>query len=146
MAPSRLENPYCKSNRSMFSDDNDDCKNAVYQCQTIQQLQRLMCDSRYFRLNLMALDKHGTLEFRQHLGTLNLDQVECWIRFVLWFVNNSIVQTRSLALLNSRTCEYGFEAMFKYLIKDEELRNYYYKRKEELERTNNGQSACKCGC
>jgi hypothetical protein len=146
MAPSRLNNQYCQSNRSLFSKDNDECKNSIYNCQSIQQLQRLMCQSRYYRLNLMALDKHGTIEFRQHLGSLNLEQVESWIRFTLWFVHNSIKQPRSLALNNDRTCEFGFEAMFKFVIKDSELRNYYYKRKDELEKNNNGVSGCKCGC
>jgi hypothetical protein len=147
MAPSRIKNKFCMSNRALLPDDNAVAKDLIYKCETILQLQDLMCKrNRYYKLNLMALDKHGTLEFRQHMGTLNTEQVECWLRLVLWFVCNSIIQPRSLALLNGRTCEFGFEAMFKFLIKEDELRKFFYRRKEEILKSNNGKSTCGCGC
>lgn len=47
------------------------------------------CVHRYRKVNLAALCRHGTLEFRQHSGTINADKVEHWIRFCVAFVEAS---------------------------------------------------------
>ena len=39
--------------------------------------------SRYMTVNLTAYSRHGTIEFRQHQGTLNKEKVASWIKFVL---------------------------------------------------------------
>lgn len=41
---------------------------------------------RYSLLNLMPLSRQGTIEFRQHGGTLNPSKIENWVRFLLYFV------------------------------------------------------------
>lgn len=38
---------------------------------------------RYRSVNLEAFPRHGTIEFRQHQGTLNGREIERWIRFVM---------------------------------------------------------------
>lgn len=45
--------------------------------------------TRYYKLNLAAYVKHGTLEFRQHAGTLNLNKMINWILFCVQFVEDS---------------------------------------------------------
>jgi hypothetical protein len=45
--------------------------------------------TRYYKLNLAAYVKHGTLEFRQHAGTLNLNKMINWIMFCVQFVEDS---------------------------------------------------------
>lgn len=45
--------------------------------------------SRYYKLNLAAYVKHGTLEFRQHGGTLNLQKIKNWVVFCVNFVEDS---------------------------------------------------------
>jgi hypothetical protein len=45
---------------------------------------------RYFKVNLQALRVHGTVEFRQHSGTVDGTKVENWVRFLLGFVERSI--------------------------------------------------------
>ncbi len=37
---------------------------------------------RYRSVNLLALAKHGTIEFRQHAGTLDPDKLGAWVRFL----------------------------------------------------------------
>lgn len=47
---------------------------------------------RYCKLNLQAISKHGTIEFRHHSGTTNSDKVIAWIELtqnILNYCNNS---------------------------------------------------------
>jgi len=48
-------------------------------------------DDRYYKVNLCAFLKHGTIEFRQHAGTLNIDKMTNWVRFCVNFVEASRV-------------------------------------------------------
>lgn len=44
---------------------------------------------RYYKLNLQSFWRHGTVEFRQHSGTVDAQKVENWTRFCLAFVDVS---------------------------------------------------------
>lgn len=55
---------------------------------TAQGLHYLV-SSRYFKLNVHAFVRHGTLEFRQHAGTMNINKMVNWIIFAVNFVENS---------------------------------------------------------
>jgi hypothetical protein len=44
---------------------------------------------RYNKVNLCAFLRHGTIEFRQHSGTMNVDKVINWIVFCVNFVETS---------------------------------------------------------
>jgi biotin operon repressor len=48
-------------------------------------------DSRYYKLNLQAYLRHGTIEFRQHSGTCDGTKIANWIMFCVRFVEDSIV-------------------------------------------------------
>lgn len=41
---------------------------------------------RNYKVNLESLFRHGTIEFRHHHGTLSGESIECWITFLLFFV------------------------------------------------------------
>lgn len=43
--------------------------------------------SRYFKVNPEAYDRHHTIEFRQHGGTLNYEKIEMWVKFVAKLVD-----------------------------------------------------------
>lgn len=45
--------------------------------------------SRYYKINLLALEDYGTLEFRHHHGSVDPASVVNWVKFVLNFVENS---------------------------------------------------------
>lgn len=49
---------------------------------------------RYRKFNLASYLRHGTVEFRQHSGTVNGEKIENWVRFCVGFVE----QSRWLAL------------------------------------------------
>ena len=44
---------------------------------------------RYYTVNLLAYLRHGTLEFRQHSGTLDATKIANWIMFCVNFVEQS---------------------------------------------------------
>lgn len=59
----RVNNPDCKSNRLLFPNDNAEIERLVFECNTIKDLQKVMCqNTSSFKLNLMNFDKHGTIE------------------------------------------------------------------------------------
>jgi hypothetical protein len=57
---------------------------------TLEQIRRLYLD-RYRTLNLAAYGKFGTLEVRQHQGTLSFEKVRTWIMFGQAVIDTAIV-------------------------------------------------------
>lgn len=47
---------------------------------------------RYYAVNLASLARHGTIEFRQHSGSVNGETITRWVAFVIAFVEASIVR------------------------------------------------------
>lgn len=45
---------------------------------------------RYYKVNFMAISKHGTLEFRQHEGTIDPKAICAWADFVLALVRYAL--------------------------------------------------------
>ena len=45
--------------------------------------------NRYYKVNLTSYAKYGTVEFRQHSGSLNAAKINHWINFLLQFVEAS---------------------------------------------------------
>lgn len=68
--------------------------NNVESCQTMNALMRVLpvrsgIPDRYFKVNLWALERHGTIEFRQHSGSINADTILNWVEFLTSFVEAS---------------------------------------------------------
>jgi hypothetical protein len=75
----RQQNSDCLSHRSFFPKSNLETKDMIYKCESIKDLQHLMCkNASNFKLNLMNLHTKGTLEFRQHAGALDTHKIELW--------------------------------------------------------------------
>lgn len=58
----------------------------IESCSTLSQMKRAFgtshyTDYRYRTLNLAAYGRYGTIEIRQHQGTINAEKVSSWIRF-----------------------------------------------------------------
>lgn len=68
VSPSRRNNTYCRVEPMAPS---------------ISEYQR----SRYKAVNLCALSRHGTIEFRQHQGSLNFEKIKNWVVFLQNLVN-----------------------------------------------------------
>lgn len=43
--------------------------------------------NRYVAVNIAAIEKHGTIEFRQHQATLSFAKIEAWLVFTQQFMN-----------------------------------------------------------
>lgn len=61
MDPARYDNNYCR--HILYSEEE------IQKCRTIQDLFSLQEDERYYGINLLAFQKHGTVEFRYAMGT-----------------------------------------------------------------------------
>ena len=56
---------------------------------------------RYYKINFQAFATHGTIEFRQHSGTLDADKAANWVRLLTGFfavaMSVRVVANRSFA-------------------------------------------------
>lgn len=52
--------------------------------------------SRYFVVNLESISRHGTVEFRQHSGTVSKQKGVAWTMFVMALYEASVVENRSI--------------------------------------------------
>lgn len=75
MPGSRRNNRFCKS-LGCVSDEK------IKSVRTIEELQDLFGNERYYKVNFKAYSRHKTVEFRQHSGTINFTKIENWVRFL----------------------------------------------------------------
>lgn len=92
----RTNNRFCKSNLALVAGRTlADKFSTLDGANTVERLARSMNggwstvqynDFRYFRLNLQSMATHGTVEFRQHQGSVESTKVCAWVRLVTGFV------------------------------------------------------------
>lgn len=58
-------------------------------CTTKRQIAAAMSYDRYFKINAMSYDRHQTIEFRQHSGTVDYTKISNWIAFIANLVKYS---------------------------------------------------------
>lgn len=92
-------NEYCRSNAPSPDDvpnrwssrrrptTVEEMFEAISRTRTFSQLQDLLCPSvsrgaRFHKMNLLAFVEHGTIEFRQHSGTVDGDKISYWVEFL----------------------------------------------------------------
>ncbi len=56
----------------------DSIWNNLNKCTTFEDVQNLMC-TRYKKINVFSYRRYGTVEFRQHGGSVNADKVCSWV-------------------------------------------------------------------
>lgn len=93
MPPSRRggSNSYCRQSSYFLRDLT--MPEANSEVRTL--LRRMTQDDRYYKVNLMAYLRHGTVEFRHHSGTVSANKMIPWIIFCINFVESSIVRVVS---------------------------------------------------
>lgn len=91
---------------------------------------RLNSLDRYYAVNLQAINVHGTIEFRQHSGTLNYDKVSMWVRFTKLFMDMALEKESVEAAqhLNDGT----IRGMITFLGGDEAMIQFYENRAQNL--------------
>lgn len=77
--------------------------------------------SRYRTLNAHAFERHGTIEFRQHQGTLEADKAIHWACLCVGFVANGHVEART-----------SLEGLFDAAALPQASRDYFVRRVQEL--------------
>ena len=81
---SRRNNRYCRNNEPAAD------RTYVSRARTLNRLKMLMQNGRYYKLNLYAMDRHGTVEFRYHSGTAATEKVTRQIQFCMAFVERHL--------------------------------------------------------
>ena len=109
---SRRNNRYCQSIRSLAASLNS--------CTTIQQMARQQMD-RYEKVNLQSYTRHGSIEFRQHSGTVEFTKIANWVNFL----HNLVEFSRT-----SRAAAATFESMAEF--QQPEIMNYLTTRINQL--------------
>lgn len=99
---------------------------------SIQGLTRIMNSdnfggsSRYHKLNLESMVRHGTVEFRQHSGTVNGLKMVNWVKLVGGFVESAV---------NAKAINTKGEGKFENLLQvtpDATVRKFYRERRAAL--------------
>ena len=78
-------NCYCKSV------NNDLYRNALKRTGTPGALVSYVCD-RYHKLNLQSYVTHGTVEFRQHQGTVEFEKISNWVKLTQAMVERALAR------------------------------------------------------
>lgn len=114
-------NPYCKKlSRSEIDELNS--------CRTVSQVSYSF-STRYVSLNCKSYVKYGTIEFRQHSGTIDFEKLEAWIVLTHCMVNYCKHNEVELKSRNTGT----IEQLLKVLnLEDSFAGNYLIERKRTL--------------
>ena len=58
-------------------------------CHTKDDIARAMNGNRYFKVNGQSIYRHGTLEFRQHRGSIEFQKIKNWVMFLAKLIEYS---------------------------------------------------------
>jgi len=94
VASSRHSNQYCAPYTQQAIRTEDHTWGLIRRMtdveQTKQQKNVFNTGSRYRVINIQSYSKYGTLEFRQHQGTLSPEKLTSWIQFILAMVEKAV--------------------------------------------------------
>ena len=119
-------NKYCRSVNSMIN------IHELKRIKTLQGLKDYFHDrSRYVKLNFQSFLRHGTIEFRQHSGTVEFDKIANWVLLTKAMVNRAR-ENRRLVVPNNRTDSWErlMGAIGPHL--PAEVRKFYNERRKQL--------------
>lgn len=94
---SRRQNTFCRSNLRQFGYGADAFRQMwerTGSCMNTDDIVRAASPTRYLKLNLQSLSRHGTVEFRQHSATVSAEKVLNWVEFLSAFVEVSASASR----------------------------------------------------
>ena len=74
-------NMYCRSVVNRLGGTLEAAFATIKRCRTVQDLARCF-NGRYYKINLEAYSRHGTLEFRGHSGTVDATKLVNWTKLV----------------------------------------------------------------
>lgn len=95
VAPSRRGNCMTKSNLALHGGSVDASFKEISKATRLSQVMIATnefadsCTGRYRKLNLCALLRHGTVEFRQHGGTIDYEKISNWVELLTDFADEA---------------------------------------------------------
>ena len=96
MPASRRGNQYCKSLKNGFG-SLASLFEKIDAASSIQSIARNVANNdRYFKMNVQSFLRHGTVEFRQHSGTVEFEKMNNWIR-----ICGALIDKSHTALVNN---------------------------------------------
>lgn len=132
-------NGYCQSirnNVNLVELNNFHALAKIQKCQTFQELNDLVNPGngtnfqRHFKLNLQPLLTLGTVEWRQHSATANIEKTNNWIKLILIFIRNSMDRSRKIKpFSDDASLDEQFQKFFETFIQDKNLYEYFYLRR-----------------
>lgn len=72
-------NQFCRS-LTNWNGSRERTFNVIDSATTVQELARSISGTRYVKVNAHSFVRHGTVEFRQHSGTVEFEKVSNWVR------------------------------------------------------------------
>jgi gamma-glutamylcyclotransferase (GGCT)/AIG2-like uncharacterized protein YtfP len=84
-------------------------------------------DSKLFKVNLTSLATCGTLEFRQHGGTTEVEEIVMWIKLLIRFCS-VVLGSECPSPLTLAENPHPLDALFNQVLNDAEIKAYYLKR------------------
>jgi hypothetical protein len=151
---SNQSNSYFKSNLEMAKQELGRSKEGIMAalsgCRSLRDLAHIVNPSgqRYYKLNMQNLiqGRQTTLEFRQHSSTADFDKISAWVRFCIRLCENSVSLEQSpLFNLEHASVDEQFDDLFRNLIRDSVLYDFYRKRRQVLSVDDEGDACC-IGC
>jgi hypothetical protein len=133
-------NSMIKSNRGLFGAYDDHATatrayDAIQACATKSQLIRTVCAGRYYKLNMTALESYGTVEFRQHSGTVDADKLTNWVSLCVTFVEHSATgRPRPRSIEREVTPAEELQRFFKMFSILKPVQKFYRERMRALHR------------
>lgn len=101
MPESRRSNRYCAGMRNILT--------SIVSKSTIREMAQAQ-GGRYYKVNLQSYLRHGTIEFRQHSGTVEAEKIINWVKFCINMVEvkaaeTSPVREKVIEMMNCGTSE-----------------------------------------
>ena len=81
---------------------------------------------RFYKLNFKSLKKKNTIEFRQHCGTIDINDIIYWMFFVILFIYESSLNFEEKILQFNKKQKFLY--LFNNLIKIDSIKYYYLKK------------------
>lgn len=128
-------NQYCrgfKGNQQYYFDQ-------IRRCRTVGEIDSLF-SNRYIKLNCQSFQRHGTIEFRQHSGTVEFTKIWNWVVLTQSMVINAIENNISIPKDATKMSQKWFDLKkvikaYKWMGASDELQasiEFFNKRRQEL--------------
>jgi hypothetical protein len=106
-------------------------------CTSILDLSRLYSNDRYFKLNLQSFFRMGSVEFRNHAGTIDANKVENYIRLTAGMVESARKQVKVYAPVATDSASDSLKVLLSCMIRSKaitkEIAQFYKARAVSLE-------------